>query len=60
MNAGARAYLDGFHTACSVIELDDLTANEIVDAFEPERWADSSLNPWKRGYQAGVRAAFGR
>ncbi len=55
----ARAYLDGFGTVKSVLELDTLTAREIVEALDPER-EDPLLNPWKRGYNAGIRTAFGR
>lgn len=55
----ARAYLDGFGTVKSVLELDTLTVLEIVEALYPER-EDPLLNPWKRGYNAGVRTAFGR
>jgi hypothetical protein len=55
----ARAYLDGFSTVKSVLELDALTAREIVEALDPERH-DPFLNPWKRGYNAAVRAALGR
>jgi hypothetical protein len=55
----ARAYLDGFGTVKSVLELDTLTVREIVEALDPER-EDPLLNPWKRGYNAGVRTAFGR
>jgi hypothetical protein len=60
MRVTTRAYLDGFSTACSVIELDHLTLNEILASLDPEQLADPSLTPWKRGYQAGIRAAFGR
>jgi hypothetical protein len=53
-----RAYLDGFATVKSVLELDTLTAQEIMDALDPER-EDPLLNPWKRGYNAAIRAAWG-
>jgi hypothetical protein len=55
----ARAYLDGFGTVKSVLELDTLTVREIVQALNPE-WEDPLLNPWKRGYNAAIRTAFGR
>jgi len=54
----ARAYLDGFGTVKSVLELDALTAREIVEALAPER-EDPLLNPWKRGYNAAIRSALG-
>jgi hypothetical protein len=55
----ARAYLDGFGTVRSVLELDVLTAREIMEALVEER-EDPVLNPWKRGYNAGIRSAIGR
>jgi isochorismate hydrolase len=55
---GARAYLEGFGTVRSVLELDALTAKEIVEALDPER-DDLLLNPWKRGYNAAIRSALG-
>ena len=60
MRPAAKAYLDGFGTARSVIELDHLTVEEILGSLDPEREADPSLTPWKRGYQAAIRTAFGR
>jgi hypothetical protein len=54
----ARAYLAGFATVKSVLELDGLTVQEIVEALEPDG-EDPFLTPWKRGYNAAVRAAFG-
>ena len=59
MSATTKAYLDGFCTARSVIELDHLTLNEVLASLDPHEQADPSLTPWKRGYQAGIRAAFG-
>jgi hypothetical protein len=54
----ARAYLDGFGTAWSVLELDGLTVLEVMEAFDPE-WEDTLINPWKRGYNAAIRTAWG-
>jgi hypothetical protein len=54
----ARAYLEGCGTVRSVLELDRLTVQEIVEALDPER-DDPFLTPWKRGYNAAVGAAFG-
>jgi hypothetical protein len=54
----AQAYLDGFGTVRSVLELDVLTAREIVEALDGER-EDPLLNPWKRGYNAAIRSAMG-
>jgi hypothetical protein len=60
MSASARAYLDGFSTVCSVIELDELTLDEVLASLHPNREADPSLTPWRRGYQAAIRAALGQ
>ena len=54
----ARAYLDGFRTVTSVLELDALTAREMTEALSDER-EDPLLNPWKRGYNAAIRSAMG-
>ena len=54
----ARAYLDGFEALNSVLELDALTAQEIIEALDEER-EDPLLNPWKRGYNAAIRSAMG-
>lgn len=56
----ARAYLDGFGTVRNVLELDQLTAVEILDALVPENEQDPLLTPWKRGFNAAIRSAFGR
>jgi hypothetical protein len=42
----------------SVLELDALTAREIIEALSDER-EDPLLNPWKRGYNAAIRSAMG-
>src|SRR5262245_43042471 len=57
--SSARAYLDGFGTVWSVLELDGLTVWEVMEAFDPE-WEDSLPNPWKLGYNAAIRAAWGQ
>jgi hypothetical protein len=59
MSATTKAYLDGFCTAHDVIELDHLTLGEILASLADAQ-ADPSLTAWKRGYQAGIRTAFGR
>ena len=55
----ARRYLDGYTALESVLEFDSLTAYEIAEAFDLER-EDPLLNPWKRGYNAAIRSAFGQ
>lgn len=60
MTPAAKAYLDGFGTVRSVLEVDRLTAEEILKSLEPDRDLVPALTPWKRGYLAAVRAAFGR
>jgi hypothetical protein len=54
----ARADLEGFGTVRSVLELDVLTAREIIEALSEER-EDPLLNPWRRGYNADIRSAMG-
>ncbi len=58
MRPAAKAYLDGFGT--ELIAFDHLTVEEILGSLDPEQEADPSLTPWKRGYQAAIRTAFGR
>ena len=55
----ARAYVDGFGTVKSLLELDVLTAQEIIEALAEER-EDPLLNPWRWGYNAGIRSAMRR
>ena len=59
MRPSAEAYLDGFGTVRSVIELDELTVREILESLDADRETDPALTPWKRGYQAAIRTAFG-
>ena len=54
-----RAYLDGFGTVRSVLEVDRLTVEEILTSLDPNRESDPALTPWKRGYHAAIRSAFG-
>ena len=54
------AYLDGFATARLVLEQDSFTVREILESLEAESEAEEGLGPWKRGYRAAVRSAFGR
>jgi hypothetical protein len=58
MKRSARAYLDGFATAKSVLELDDLTSWEIMEALDPDR-EDPLVTPWRRGYNAAIRSSWG-
>jgi hypothetical protein len=55
----SKAFLDGFGTVRSVLELDELTMTEVLESLYPEGDTDPVLTPWKRGYQAAIRAAFG-
>ena len=54
----ARAYLDGCGRVESVLELDALTVQQIVEALDPER-EDPLLRPWKRRHSAAVRTVLG-
>jgi hypothetical protein len=58
-NEAARAFLDGYGTARAVLELDELTLDELAAALDPRRDADPLLTPWKRGYYAAIRSACG-
>jgi len=58
-HAAAKAYLDGFGTVRSVMELDELTVTEILESLNVTREPDPALTPWRRGYQAAIRTAFG-
>jgi hypothetical protein len=58
--SASRAYLDGFGTVKTVLEHDDLTVEEILTSLDPHRESDPSLTPWKRGFHAAVRSAFGQ
>jgi hypothetical protein len=59
MSGKDQSYRDGFETACSVLEWDELTVREIIDALDPDRDREAQRTPWKRGYRAAIRAAFG-
>lgn len=58
METRTRSYLDGFGTVPTVLEYDRLTRQEVLDSLE-EDCADPTVTPWKCGYNAAVRAAFG-
>jgi hypothetical protein len=52
-----QAYLEAFDTVEGFPELDVLTQQEVVEALDPYR-EDPLLNPWRRGYNAGMRAVL--
>jgi hypothetical protein len=54
----APAYLEGPAAVRCLREMDSFTAHEVVSFFDAERH-DPLLNPWRRGYDAGIRAALG-
>jgi hypothetical protein len=54
-----QAYLDGFRTARSVLDLDRLTIEELLTALKPDQDWDVLLTPWRRGYVAAIRSGFG-
>jgi hypothetical protein len=60
MDRTRRSYLEGFATAHLVMEHDDLTPREILESLDPEREGDWTISPWRRGYRAAIRSAFGR
>ena len=55
----ARSYLDGFGAVKSVLDLDVLTVQEVVEALDLER-EDPFVNPWRRGHKAAIRSILGR
>lgn len=55
-----RAYLDGFATARLVLQHDGLTVEEILGTLDPQPESDWTVQPWRRGYKAALRSAFGR
>jgi len=57
--SASRAYLDGFGTVKNVLEHDNLTMEELLASLDPHRESDPALTPWKRGYYAAIRSAFG-
>jgi hypothetical protein len=54
-----RASLDDYEPLRSIVELDTLTTVKIMESMDSEG-DDPLLNPWKRGYRAAIRSAFGR
>jgi hypothetical protein len=60
MDRTFRQYLDGFATAHQVLLHDDLTVREIVESLDSDGEGDSTLSPWRSGYLAAIRSAFGR
>jgi hypothetical protein len=59
MQKARKSYLDGFATGRLVLDHDDLTIREILESLESDR-GDWTLRPWRRGYRAALRSAFGR
>ncbi len=60
MDGTRRRYLDGFATGHQVLLHDDLTVHEIVESLDSDGEGDWTLSPWRSGYQAAIRSAFGR
>lgn len=57
-NTAAREYLERRGAIRSILGFDTLTAREIVEALDTDR-EDPFLNPWRRGYNAAIRRAYG-
>ena len=55
----ARAHRNGFATGHGGIDVDRLTADEVLGLLDPDRDGDPLLTPWKRGYRVAIRSAFG-
>jgi hypothetical protein len=58
MKASTRSHLDGFAVVTTVLEHDQLTRRELLESLG-EECGDPLVTPWKRGYNAAVRSAFG-
>jgi hypothetical protein len=58
MKIRLRSYLDGLGSVGTVLELDPLTRQEIVESLDPDR-EDPFLHPWKRAHTAAIRRALG-
>ena len=56
----AKSYLDGFATGHLVLQHDTLTVQEIIESLDPHPESDWTVSPWRRGYKAAIRSAFGR
>jgi hypothetical protein len=60
MQCTHRTYLDRFATAHQVLKHDELTVHEVLESLDAEREGDWTVSPWRRGYLAAIRSAFGR
>lgn len=60
MRPTTHSFLDGFATVRQVLDVDELTPEELLRSLDPHQEGDPSLTPWRRGYNAGIRAALGR
>lgn len=53
-----QAYRDGFERVNSVLEVDALTLQQIVEELDPER-EDPLIRPWNRRHGAAIRRVLG-
>ena len=58
MKRRTKAYLDGFATVQSVLDLDHVTAREVLESLGGPREMDFALSPWKRGCREAIRNAL--
>ncbi len=58
MRRRTEAYLEGFATVQSVLDLDQVTVREVLASVGGEREMDLALSPWKRGCREAIRKAL--
>ena len=58
MRRRTKAYLEGFATVQSVLELDQVTVKDVLASLGGEREMDLALSPWKRGCREAIRKAL--
>lgn len=58
MRRRTRAYLEGFATVQSVLELDQVSVRDVLASLGGEREMDLALSPWKRGCREALRKAL--
>jgi hypothetical protein len=52
------AYVHGFTTAGTMPDVDGLSVDEIMQAFDSMGESDLFITPWKRSQRAAIRAAI--
>jgi CHAD domain-containing protein len=58
MRRRTRAYIEGFASIESVLELEQVTAREVLASLGGERDMDLAISPWRRGCREALRKAL--